>query len=138
MNSEWIERFSLQIKLKILLLASTLFVVSCTSSSSRTPPAWVGFTETGIASYYAMKYQFRQTASGERFNQLSKTAAHKQVPFGSNVKVTNLENGESVFVRVNDRGPFIEGRIIDLSRSAFASIADVDQGLVDVRIEVVD
>jgi rare lipoprotein A len=84
-----------------------------------------------------MKYQFRQTASGQRFNQLSKTAAHKQIPFGSNVKVTNIANGESVTVRVNDRGPFVEGRIIDLSRSAFGSIADIEEGLVDVRIEVI-
>jgi len=85
-----------------------------------------------------MKYQNRQTANGERFNQQSNTAAHKQIPFGSNVKVTNLENGETVMVRVNDRGPFVAGRVIDLSRSAFSSIADVDQGLVDVHIEVVE
>ena len=97
----------------------------------------IGHTETGKASFYAMKYQFRKTASGERFNQLSNTAAHKKLPFGTKVKVTNIKNDKSVVVKINDRGPFVKGRIIDLSRSAFNSIGNTDSGVIDVKIEVV-
>ncbi len=84
-----------------------------------------------------MEYQFRQTASGERFNQLAATAAHRTLPFGTRVRVTNTANNESVVVKINDRGPFIEGRIIDLSRSAFADIANTRDGVAQVVIEVV-
>ncbi|MCF6437737.1 septal ring lytic transglycosylase RlpA family protein [Pseudoalteromonas sp. MMG022] len=97
----------------------------------------IGYTQRGKASFYAMKYQFRKTASGERFNQLAKTAAHRTLPFGSKVRVTNVSNGKSTVVKVNDRGPFIEGRIIDLSRSAFSDIADTSVGVIEVEIEVI-
>ncbi|RUO29531.1 septal ring lytic transglycosylase RlpA family protein [Aliidiomarina sanyensis] len=110
----------------------------CSSTPPRSNPELVGYTETGVASYYAMKYQFRQTANGERFNQLAMTAAHKTLPFGTRVRVTNLTNNQSVVVRINDRGPFIEGRIIDLSRSAFSRIGDLNSGLVQVKIEVIE
>lgn len=96
----------------------------------------VGFEESGEASYYAMKYQGRQTASGELFDQNSMTAAHKRLSFGSKVKVTNVENGKSVVVRINDRGPFVSGRIIDLSKSAFQRIGNTNLGVIDVEIEV--
>jgi rare lipoprotein A len=98
----------------------------------------IGYTEYGQASYYAMKYQFSKTASGEYFNQLSLTGAHRTLPFGTNIKVTNLKNNRSVVVRVNDRGPFIAGRIIDLSRSAFSEIGNTDSGILDVKIEVIN
>jgi rare lipoprotein A len=97
-----------------------------------------GHKETGEASFYAMKYQSRKTASGEIFDQSAYTAAHNQLPFGTNVKVTNLKNGKSVIVRINDRGPFVKGRIIDLSRSAFSKIGDTRDGVITVTIEVVD
>jgi rare lipoprotein A len=84
-----------------------------------------------------MKYQNRKTASGERLNQGSKTAAHKKLPFGTIVKVTNIKNGKRVTVKINDRGPFVKGRIIDLTRSAFSSIGDLRSGVIDVKIEVV-
>jgi rare lipoprotein A len=96
-----------------------------------------GYQESGKASYYAMKYQNRKTASGERFDQWSNTAAHKKLPFGTRVRVTNIKNGKSVVVRINDRGPFVKGRIIDLSRSAFSSIGDLKSGVIKVRIEVI-
>ncbi len=115
-----------------------LFVVSCSSIPSRSPSEWVGYTETGKASFYAMRYQFQRTASGERFNQLASTAAHKELPFGSRVRVTNISNGESIVVKINDRGPFVEGRIVDLSRSAFSKIADTSIGIIDVEIEVIN
>lgn len=68
---------------------------------------------------------------------MSNTAAHKKLPFGTKVKVINVKNGKSVTVRINDRGPFISGRIIDLSRSAFSSIGNLDSGIIDVQIKVV-
>ena len=97
----------------------------------------LGYSESGIASYYADKHQNLKTASGERYRHDLKTAAHKTLPFGVNVKVTNLENSKSVIVKVNDRGPFVKGRIMDLSKSAFMAISQPNQGLLKVRIEIV-
>jgi rare lipoprotein A len=98
----------------------------------------VGHSESGGASYYAMKYQFRKTASGEIFNQMALTGAHRTLPFGTMVRVTNTKNNQSVTVRINDRGPFVQGRVIDLSRAAFAEIGNLKSGVIDVRIEVVE
>ena len=98
---------------------------------------WVGYKETGKASYYAMKYQNQKTASGKKLNQRSNTAAHKKLPFGTIVKVTNIKNGKSVIVKINDRGPFVKGRIIDLTRSVFSIIGDLDSGIISVEIEVI-
>lgn len=94
------------------------------------------YSEAGIASYYADKYQGRLTANGERFNMYEMTAAHKSLPFDTRVRVINVSNGRSVLVRINDRGPFIQGRIIDLSYSAFGRIADHREGLADVVLEI--
>jgi len=101
-------------------------------------PSWIGYSERGKASYYAMQFQFRRTASGEHLNNFALTAAHKTVPFGAKVRVTNTRNGRQITVRINDRGPFVQGRIIDLTRTAFSKIADLGQGVVDVKIEVVE
>nr|WP_294839750.1 septal ring lytic transglycosylase RlpA family protein [uncultured Methylotenera sp.] len=98
---------------------------------------WIGHTESGEASFYDDKFQNRKTASGERYNHSLKTAAHNKIPFGSSVKVTNKNNGKSVVVKVNDRGPFAKGRVIDLSKSAFSSIGNPSSGVIDVSIEVV-
>jgi len=86
------------------------------------------------ASYYGGKYHGRLTASGERFNMHAMTAAHRSLPFGTRVRVTNLDNGKSVVVRINDRGPFVRGRVIDLSRAAAKKIGLT--GLAPVRVEV--
>ena len=123
---------------KILILLSILmpfFLVACSSGPISTSDA-SGFEQSGEASYYADKYQGRQTANGELFDQKAMTAAHKRLPFGVKVKVTNVENGKSVVVRINDRGPFVSGRIIDLSKSAFQRIGNTNLGLLDVEIEV--
>jgi len=96
-----------------------------------------GYRETGLASYYAKKHQHRKTASGEPFNNNALTAAHKSLPFGTRVMVKNLSNGRSVTVRINDRGPFVRGRIIDLTRTAFSRIASLDKGVAKVEIRVV-
>ena len=91
--------------------------------------------ETGScgASFY---WQGQMTANGETFNPEELTAAHKTLPFNSKVRVTNPANGKSVTVRINDRGPFIDGRCLDLSRAAFAEIASLDLGHIQVRYEV--
>jgi rare lipoprotein A len=116
---------------------ATLILGGCASHGGNTPPELVGYTESGKASYYAAKYQFRKTASGERFNQLGRTAAHRTLPFDTKLRVTSGESGRSVIVRVNDRGPFVEGRIIDLSRAAFIEIADTKRGVVPVTIQAI-
>ena len=114
-----------------------LALTGCTSIPAESPKNLVGKKETGLASYYAMKYQFRTTASGERYNHFSSTAAHRTLPFGTKVRVTNIANNKSVVVKINDRGPFIDGRIIDLSRSAFDEIADLDLGVIEVTTEII-
>ena len=93
-----------------------------------------GFMQTGVASNY---WQPQPVACGGRFNPSAMTAAHKSLPCGTVVKVTNLKNGKSVTVRINDRGPYIKGRIIDLSRSSFLKIASAKQGLAKVKVEVI-
>ena len=93
--------------------------------------------ETGTASYYPARYQNRKTASGQRLDNSAMTAAHRTLPFGTEVVVRNVSNGKSVRVTINDRGPFVEGRVIDLTRAAFAQIADLNAGLVKVEIQVV-
>ena len=96
-----------------------------------------GYTESGKASYYAEKFQGRKTASGEPYDRAKKTAAHRTLPFGTKIRVTNTENGRSVIVRINDRGPFVKGRKVDLSGSAFGGIASFEAGVIEVKIEVV-
>jgi rare lipoprotein A len=98
-------------------------------------PSVFAFEQEGLASWYGGKFQGRQTASGEVFDTNQFTAAHKGLPFGTIVKVTSLESGLSTVVRINDRGPFIPGRIIDLSRAAAAAIGLTKQGVASVRIE---
>ncbi|MDH5603054.1 MAG: septal ring lytic transglycosylase RlpA family protein [Cyclobacteriaceae bacterium] len=97
-----------------------------------------GQVQEGKASFYADKFEGKPTASGEKYRHNQATAAHKTLPFGTKVKVTNLANNKTVVVRVNDRGPFVEGRIIDLSKSAAETLGFVQQGLANVKIEVVD
>lgn len=93
-------------------------------------------TESGQASFYGDGdgYHGRKTANGERFNKNKLTAAHKTIPFGTIVKVTNLSNGKTVKVRINDRGPFVKGRIIDLSLKAAKKIDMRGKGVADVRL----
>ncbi|WP_291786810.1 septal ring lytic transglycosylase RlpA family protein [Cecembia sp.] len=90
--------------------------------------------QKGKASYYHDKYHGRQTANGETYKKRKLTAAHRTIPFGTKVTVVNLDNGKRVKVRVNDRGPFVDGRIIDLSRKAAKKINMVDAGIANVEI----
>ena len=91
--------------------------------------------ETGKASFYADKFVGRKTASGAVFKQNKLTAAHKTLPFGTKVKVKNQANGKTVKVRINDRGPFVQGRIIDLSKKAAKRIDMVNAGISEVTIK---
>jgi rare lipoprotein A len=100
-----------------------------------TAPSQPTRTETGLASWYGAKHHGKRTASGEVFNQDRLTAAHPTLPWGSRVKVINLDNGKSVDVRINDRGPYKQGRIIDVSRAAARALGMMQQGIATVRIE---
>jgi rare lipoprotein A len=90
----------------------------------------------GKASYYHDSLHGNPTASGEPYDRRALTAAHRQLPFGTVIRVTNLENGRSVQLRINDRGPFVDGRIVDVSRRAAEDLDFVRDGVVDVRLEV--
>lgn len=93
--------------------------------------------QEGVASWYGERFHGRKTSSGEAYNMYELTAAHKTLPFGTKVKVTALYNGKSVTVRINDRGPFIEGRVIDLSKAAADQIGLTSKGLGKVKLEVI-
>lgn len=103
-----------------------------------TPQRGAQRIEYGEASYYAAAFAGRKTAGGEKYDPRRRTAAHRTLPFGTRVKVTNLGNGRAVVVRINDRGPFVKGRIIDLSRRAAEEIGMIDAGTAKVRVEVVE
>lgn len=113
----------------IILLSAVLFAFESNAQKS--------YVKTGIASFYADKFEGRPTANGEIYYHAKRTAAHRTLPFGSIVKVTNLENNKYVVVRVNDRGPFVDNRIIDLSKSAANELDFVEKGLAKVKVELI-
>ncbi|HWG79442.1 MAG TPA: septal ring lytic transglycosylase RlpA family protein [Stellaceae bacterium] len=94
------------------------------------------FLQVGVASWYGDRFKRRPTASGEPFDPKDITAAHRTLPLGTIARVTNLANGRSILVRINDRGPYAQGRVIDLSRSAAAQLGMKQDGVAQVRIEV--
>ena len=102
--------------------------------------ATVSFAQVqkGKASFYADKFEGRTTASGEKYRHNKLTGAHKTLPFGTKVRITNLANQKQVEVVINDRGPYVDGRIIDLSRSAAEELGYVNQGIADVELEVIN
>ncbi|MDY3316670.1 septal ring lytic transglycosylase RlpA family protein [Riemerella anatipestifer] len=93
-------------------------------------------TSSGYASYYHDKFNGRKTASGEIFNNNDLTAAHKKLPFGTLVEITNLRTGKSVVVRVNDRGPYVKGRSFDLSKAAYNAIGDHRRGTMPITYKI--
>ncbi|TYP63350.1 septal ring lytic transglycosylase RlpA family protein [Stutzerimonas stutzeri] len=122
-----------------MLTAPILLALSAGCSESPEADATEStVVQKGKASYYARSFQGKETASGETFNQNELVAAHKTLPFDTRVEVTNLENGKQVTVRINDRGPFKPGRIIDLSRVAANRIDLLEDGIAPVRIETLD
>ncbi|VXC53716.1 Endolytic peptidoglycan transglycosylase RlpA [Pseudomonas sp. 8AS] len=113
-------------------LFTALLLSACASQDVVDPQ---GYRAEGQASWYGAKHHGRKTASGERFDQNALTAAHRQLPFGTRVKVTNLRNGKQVAVRINDRGPYSRGRLIDVSRAAAEQLDMLNSGTAAVRIE---
>ena len=125
-----------------ILAASLALAAGCarrgSAKVSAPNPVRIGSTETGIASWYGVPYDGRRAASGEVFDMRKLTAAHRTLPFDTWVEVSNLQNGKSVNVRINDRGPFVGGRIIDLSFAAAGEIDMVRSGTARVRLKVID
>lgn len=126
--------------------AVLLIVQGCGLTSSpvyvyRGVPASVsivsGFTQRGAASWYGIPFHGRQTASGEIYDMNGMTCAHRTLPFGTVLHVTNLDNGRSATVRVTDRGPYVSGRIVDLSRGAASSLGIIETGTAQVELKVV-
>jgi rare lipoprotein A len=97
----------------------------------------LGYEKIGVASYYANFFYGRKTSNGERLNKVDFTAAHKKFPFNTLVEVTNLANKKSTIVRINDRGPYSKGRIIDLSYAAAKKVGLINVGLIRVKIKIV-
>jgi rare lipoprotein A len=121
-------------KIRLLHLPQTTAVPSANISTD-TPTEKVLFTQTGQASWYGYEGG-RITATGEKYNPLSMTAAHRTLAFGSRVRVTNIRTGKSAIVTINNRGPFIRGRIIDLSQAAAEAVGIRSSGVGNVKIEV--
>jgi rare lipoprotein A len=124
-----------------LLALALLFVEGCSHRPAHvsTPlaPARIGDSETGVASWYGFPYHGRRAASGEIYDMQQLTAAHRTLPFQTWIEVTNLSNGKQVDVRINDRGPFAKGRILDLSQAAARDIDMLRAGTARVRLKVI-
>jgi hypothetical protein len=122
------------------LFCAVLFTSACGRKSLSTPAmvrVKIGYEQRGIASWYGNPYHGRATASGEIYDMERLTAAHPRLPFGVTTRVENLSNGKTVEVKINDRGPFKKGRIIDLSRAAARQIDLLGPGTTEVRIKVI-
>ncbi len=117
------------------LFSILVFAAPLTASADETK-ASVAKTISGSASWYGDKFHGRKTANGERYDMYKLTAAHKTLPFGTKVRVTNKASGKSVVVRINDRGPFIKGREIDLSRGAANAVGMINSGVARVTLDV--
>ena len=135
-------RFSVAIALVAILLAGCAHK----KHARRTPPPPApaplatpkpGYTETGLASWYGRPYHGRRAANGEIYDMEKLTAAHRTLPFDTWLRVANLDNSKTVEVRITDRGPFVEGRIIDLSHAAARAIDMIGPGIARVRLEVI-
>ncbi|MDX2319576.1 MAG: septal ring lytic transglycosylase RlpA family protein [Moritella sp.] len=129
----------LSVIVTILVLA---MLTGCSSTLTTGSAKTIAYSKShdlvGEASWYGNKYHGKRTASGEKYNMRAYTAAHKTLPFGTIVRVTNTANNKSVDVKINDRGPFVRGRIIDLSQKAFEQIGSTHKGVVPVRIDILD
>lgn len=110
------------------IIFTLLFIAICFSGYAQG-------NETGLASFYSDAFEGKKTASGDIYKSSKMTAAHRTLPFGTQVKVTNLSNNKSVTVTINDRGPFVKDRIIDLSKAAAVKLGYIDQGVTKVKIE---
>jgi rare lipoprotein A len=120
---------------RIVVVVALLGSNACTRALVAPEP---GKPQMGVASWYGPGFHGRRTSNGETYDQRELTAAHQTLPFGTKVRVTNLVNGQSVLVRINDRGPFAKNRVIDLSHGAASSIGMVGPGTASVRLDVVE
>jgi rare lipoprotein A len=120
-------------------LIALLLLAACARTVATSPPRppTLGSEERGLASWYGYPHHGRRTASGEVFDMRDLTAAHRTLPLGTRLMVTNVDNGQVVEVRINDRGPFVEGRILDLSHGAARLLGAVGSGVIPVRLRVV-
>lgn len=132
----WVGNLSLGQVTGILLCSLGLALSSCSRLPSPSSPRARGPVQVGTASWYGEEFHGRPTASREIYDMNDMTAAHPNLPFGTRVMVTNLDNGRSAIVRINDRGPFVRGRIIDLSYAAARVLGLVGPGTARVRVEV--
>jgi rare lipoprotein A len=125
--------------LRLVAIMATLALAACAGLSSNVPGGGAErptFSEIGIASWYGRGHHGKRTANGERFDMNRMTAAHKSIELGTVVRVTSLETGETVKVRVNDRGPYIRGRVVDLSDKAARRLGIREAGVARVRVEI--
>jgi rare lipoprotein A len=123
-----------------LLVFALVLSSACSKRVAKAPvaiPVKKGYTETGIASWYGHPYHGRKTASGETYDMNKLTAAHRALPFGAVVEVENRKNKRRVDLKINDRGPFVDGRIIDVSRAAAQRLDMIGPGIVPVKIKVI-
>lgn len=127
-------------RMRLIALLAALAFTACATSAEETRRSGTQtalYSQVGVASWYGGKFHGRKTANGETYDQNRMTAAHRTLPFGTKVEVTNLRNGRSVVVRINDRGPFIKGRIIDVSRRAAGELGFRNQGITKVRVRAI-
>ncbi len=118
----------------LFMSISILFLLSCSVTHAKKISK--GWTQDGISSYYAKRFNGRKTASGERYRHTALTAAHRTLPFGTKVKVTDKSTGKSIVVEINDRGPYHGNRILDLSGGAATQLGITKQGVCDIELKV--
>lgn len=121
----------------IYLILGLLLMAGCLAHDKKIPSLNNGNSQLGIASWYGPSFHGKPSASGEPYDMWALTAAHRTLPFGTLVQVTKVETGKKVTVRINDRGPFIKGRIIDLSYTAARELAMIGEGTADVTLTIV-
>ncbi|HPI21501.1 MAG TPA: septal ring lytic transglycosylase RlpA family protein [Candidatus Kapabacteria bacterium] len=134
-------------KIKLLFLFIIILIIQSCSGAKRFSSASQSEGKTsyqsgdvfrGLASFYSDEFEGRQTANGEIYNKNKFTAAHKTISFGTKIKIRNLQNNLTTIVVINDRGPFVQGRVIDLSRAAAEQIGMIQQGVVEVEITIIE
>jgi rare lipoprotein A len=131
--------FTTRVAAALLLSGAMLTSFACARKKhiALHPPAALPASETGLASWYGYPYHGRAAADGEIYDMEKMTAAHRTLPFGTWVRVTNLSNGKTTEVRITDRGPFVDGRVIDLSKAAAREVDLIGPGVAKVRLDII-
>lgn len=130
------KRLTVMNKTLVSAALASLLILAGIDAQARTHSRQSGDAQAGMASYYHDRFHGRRTASGARYDKNSLSAAHKTLPLGTQVRVTDTRNGRSVVVRINDRGPYARGRVIDLSRAAAQEIGLTRKGVSPVKLEI--